>query len=505
MIPFDPRAPVLVGAGQITARPGEAPEPSALGLMTHAAQRAIADAGAGAGDALLRRLHSIAAVESVTLPLPDPAALVAGALRSEPRETVLAVTGGNSPIALLADLAQRIQAGQLDVALIVGAEAFTPLMAAMREGRALDQPAQPDGAEPTRTVGVARDATNDAEAGAGLIAPVAVYPFLESAVRGAAGRDRESHQRWLGELWARVGEPARENPYAWTREVPPAETISTPAAGNRAVTIPYTKLLNANIQVDQGAALLLCSAQAARDAGVPAERWVYVAATAGASDHWFFSERDVLHRSPAIAACGRSVLSHAGIGIDDVAHLDLYSCFPSAVQIAGTELGIDLASDTRGPSATGGLTFAGGPGSNYVTHSLATLVERIRRQPEQHALATALGWYVTKHAVALLAGRPPARSFAHHEAQSEVDALPRRTVAQDAGGAKVPVEAYTAMYARDGSLSVAMASGLLPDGRRALAKADDPGTLAHVARHDILGHTISLRDDGRFELVDGAP
>jgi acetyl-CoA C-acetyltransferase len=330
---------------------------------------------------------------------------------------------------------------------------------------------------------------------------VAVYPFLESAVRGASGRDPDTHQRWLGELWACVGAPARDNPHAWTREVPPPDAISAPGPDNRAVTIPYTKLLNANIQVDQGAALLLCSAQEAHDAGVPREHWVFVSATAAAADHWFVSERDALHRSPAVAAAGRAALAHAGLGIDDVAHLDLYSCFPSAVQIAAAELGIDLATDERAPSVTGGLTFAGGPGSNYATHSLATLVERVREDPDEHALANALGWYVTKHGIAVLSGRPPARPFAHHEVQAEVDALPRRAVASDAGGETVAIEAYTAIYERGGSLSVAMASGLLRDGRRAVAKADDADTLGEIARTDALGREIALRDDGRFTFA----
>lgn len=499
---FDPRAPVLVGAGQITVRPDEDGEPTALGLMAEAARRALADSGEGAADALRRRIGSIAVVESLSLPLADPAALLAPELRAAPAETALAVTGGNAPIALLAGLANRIQAGRLGVALIAGAEAFNPLMAALREGRAVDQPQQDPGTIPTRTVGAAREASHPAEVKAGLIAPVAVYPFLESAVRGAAGRDPATHQRWLGQLWERVGSAARDNPHAWTRDVPAADAIAAPGPGNRAVTIPYTKLLNANLQVDQAAALLLCSAQEAHDAGVPRDRWVFVSATAAASDHWFVSERDALHRSPAIAACGRAALAHAGLTIDDVAHLDLYSCFPSAVQIAAGELGIDLAADERAPSATGGLTFAGGPGSNYVTHSLATLVDRVREGPGGHALANALGWYVTNHGIAILAGEPPTRPFVHYDVQDEVDALPRRGVAAGSGGGEqVAVEAYTAIYERDGALSVAMASGLLPDGRRAVAKADDPDTLGEIATTDVLGRRILLTADGHFTLA----
>ncbi len=100
------------------------------------------------------------------------------------------------------------------------------------------------------------------------------------------------------------------------------------------VSFPYPKLMNANDWVDQGAAFILCSVRAAREAGVPEDRWVFPVAGADALDHWFLSERDDLRSSPAIRLAGSRALSMAGIGIDDVAHVDLYSCFPCAVQIA---------------------------------------------------------------------------------------------------------------------------------------------------------------------------
>ena len=100
------------------------------------------------------------------------------------------------------------------------------------------------------------------------------------------------------------------------------------------MTLPYTKLLNSNIQTDQSAALILCSDAAARDLGIDRDRWVHPHAAGHAYDHWFVSEREDLRSSPAIRFAARAALDAAGAGIDDVAHLDVYSCFPSAVQIA---------------------------------------------------------------------------------------------------------------------------------------------------------------------------
>ncbi|HEY7950185.1 MAG TPA: hypothetical protein VID51_05050 [Solirubrobacterales bacterium] len=467
-MPADPHAPLVAGAGQHSRRPGER-EMSPLELIVRTARIASESPGTGR---LLERAESVRIVDCLSWPVPDPGALVAEVLGVRPAETVRTLTSGTGPLDLLADACGEIQAGRLDVALIAGAEAIVPLMRATREGRPTGWPEQSPGASPTRLLGSDRAASHEAETAAGLLAPIHYYPWFENAVRAAAGRTPDEHREWLGQLWRRFAEVAESNPEAWTREAPPARGIATAGEDNRMVAFPYSKLMTANIQVDQGAALLLCSARAAEEAGIAAEDRMFVHASAAAHDHWFAASRRDLHRSPAIAACARASLGHAGIGVDEIAHLDLYSCFPSAVQIAAGELGVDLATDSRPPTVTGGLSFAGGPGSNYVTHSLATMRERLREDPDGFGFLTGVGWYMTKHANALLSARPPARPYAHAGPQAEVDALPRREIAA-AAEIEGPVESFTVTYERDGSPSRAIASRLRDDGSRVLSSSTD--------------------------------
>jgi acetyl-CoA C-acetyltransferase len=490
----DPRAPVIVGAGQFTHR-DRADEPEPLELMVAATESAIEDAGPG-GAALAAKLGCIAAVESVSWPAGDPGAGLAERLQLSPTQTALSRRGGTGPHELLGAIGERIAQGKLDIALIAGTEAFNPFMRAAREGRAAGW--EVPGGEPDWQVGIDRDASHPAEAAAGLIAPVAYYPWFESAVRASAGRSPDEHDAWIAELWGRFAAVARENPYAWQRDAPDAAGIGSGDNGNRMVALPYRKLMTANIQTDQAASLLLCSAQAAQDAGVPRERWVFVEAVATAHDHWFASQRPDLDRSPAIAACASAALGQAGVGIDDVAHLDIYSCFPSAVQISAGELGINLASDTRPPTVTGGLTFGGGPGNNYGTHALAALVAAVRDDPGSRGLSTGVGWYCTKHGVAVLGGEPPRAPFARLNPQDAVDAQPWVEIAGDAEGA-AEVEAYTAMFDRDGSASLGIASFRL-DAGRAVAKADDADSLAAIASEDIIGREVALDGAGRFRV-----
>ena len=87
------------------------------------------------------------------------------------------------------------------------------------------------------------------------------------------------------------------------------------------------------------------------------------------------SNRDNLYSSPAIRIAGRRALELAGVEVADLARVDVYSCFPSAVQVAVNELGLD---DQKPLTITGGLTFGGGPLNNYVMHSIARMVELSR-------------------------------------------------------------------------------------------------------------------------------
>ncbi len=498
MSSIDPRTPVLVGAGQLTHRPDDGPVPSTPQLLEHAARAALADTGA---DTLAGQVDSVAIVDLFSWTVTDPGAALAQALGLQPRETVVSARGGNGPTALLGDLSARILAGELAVALIAGGEAMTPFMQAVKSGQDTGWPTQPEGTPAPRLVGADREPGHPAELAAGLIAPAFWYPLLEQALRRSLGRPREEHQARLGRLWARFAAVAAENPFAWMRSAPDAEAIAQASPSNRQVSAPYTKLMNANIQVDQAAALVLCSAQAATAAGIPEDRWVFVTATAGAHDHWFPGERDDLSRSPAIAAVGTAALGHAGLSVDEINHLDLYSCFPVAVQVAGRELGIDLDAPGRAPTVTGGLTFAGGPANAYVLHSLATLVGRLRGRTGEHGLATAVGWYMTKHGAAVLSSDPPARPFAALDVQAEVDGLPRRSLTT-APIADAPVEAYTAIHDHTGAATMAIVSVLDPDGARGLAKTHDPAVItAFLEAGDPLERRVSLDGEAGFTVT----
>ncbi|MCX7621620.1 MAG: hypothetical protein N2037_12355, partial [Acidimicrobiales bacterium] len=276
-----------------------------------------------------------------------------------------------------------------------------------------------------------------------------------------------------------------------------ADEIMTATPDNRMVGFPYTKVLNSNNMVDQGAGLIMCSVEKARALGIPDDRWVFIHAGTDAHDHWFVSNRDSMCESPAMRFCGAALFELAGIGADDLTHIDLYSCFPSAVQIAAREIGLGL---DRELTVTGGMSFAGGPWNNYVMHAIATMVGVLRDDPGSFGLCTGNGGYLTKHAFGLYSTNPPtAGHYRWRDVQDQVNALPSREVARDHDG-DVEIEAYTVMHDRDGQPERGLAAVLLPDGRRAWGTSEDADTMAALLQEEMVGHRAKLATDGSFTV-----
>jgi acetyl-CoA C-acetyltransferase len=169
------------------------------------------------------------------------------------------------------------------------------------------------------------------------------------------------------------------------------------------------------------------------------------------------------------------------------------------VQIGAAALGLPLDEPDRPLTVTGGLSFAGGPGNDYAMHSIAAMVDVLRADPGSKGLVTALGWYVTKHAVGIYSTQPPADGFRHARPQDEIDALPRREQVADHDGT-VTIESYTVMHERDGSPAIGLVACLLPDGRRTWANTTEPGLLKTMTLEEFCGRPAVVHAGGQLEV-----
>ena len=482
---------MIAGIGQVTNRADPA-DPSTwvepLTLMVDAVGRAGSDAAGivGARSALLERIDEMFAVPSFVWNTADPARAVADALGVSVGATRLGFAGGTVPQTALFDAATRIAAGALDVAVIVGAEAIKTRDIARKRGERVAWTEQGGHVEAPQADFSVPDALTDHERAVGLIVPAHSYALFEHARRRTLGLTRTEHLAGLGALAARMSGIAAANDGAWLREGVDAAAVTTPSRDNRMISAPYTKLLTSNVMVDMGAAIIVTSLEAARAAGVPDDRLVFPNAGAAAREQWLISRRAELSVSLAMRACARRLFDEGPQSVDDVAFLDLYSCFPIAVELAGDALGIDPVADERAPSVTGGMTFFGGPGNNYVTHSIATMAERLRGSPGATGLVTGLGWYASTHSWGTYSSSPPRDGFRAHRVQAEVDAVPLRDADDDYTG-PAQVESYTVVHDRDGLAARAIVSLITPTGARRLFATEDRDVAAGFMDRDPLG------------------
>jgi acetyl-CoA C-acetyltransferase len=505
---LNPRLPVLVGTGQVTVRTGsDDPVLEPADLMAEALRRAESDSG---GRGLLASTEQLLTVNQLSWRYRNVALAVSERIGARPRRLATSVVGGNLCGVMVARAAADIQRGEADVIVICGGEATRTKSRLRSDGVEPSWTVQAEDIEPEESIGDARPLFSEVEARRRVLQPVNVYPLFEVALRARLGLGVDEHLHRIGALWSAFSEVAATNPYAWIRTPMSAEEIVVPTEYNLMISYPYTKRLCSNSQVDEGAALILTSVGAAERAGVPRDRWVFLHAGAEAVDHWNVSNRIDLCSSPALRVAGRDAFALADTGVDDIAHVDLYSCFPAAVQIGAIELGLIADPTANGAgwggvgagvplTVTGGMTFAGGPFNNYTAHGIATMAGVLREDAGSVGLCTANGGYTTEHAVIIMSTDPPrAGAFRHSDPQAEVDAMPRMEL-DDAWAGPVTVESATVAHDRSGPV-FALVAARTPSGERTWCRSEDLDLMHAVETVELVGRAGNRDADGVVTL-----
>jgi acetyl-CoA C-acetyltransferase len=396
---------------------------------------------------------------------------------------------------LMGEACARIAAGEISCALVLGGEARWRHLQAQIAGVAAPEREAPG--TPDEVLAPAAELVLEVEAHSGLgYMPVGYYALLESAFRASMGWGVEEHRDRLGALYQRFSEIAAGNPQAWKREVVPAAQIRDAAPKNRMLAFPYTKLHNTSWNVDQAAALLFCSAGRAQALGIPRERWVFPLASTESNHMQPVAEREVLHGCPGARIAGQQALASAGLAIADVDLLELYSCFPVAVEIYAAELGIDPARDL---TVTGGMPFAGGPLNNYVLQATARMAELLRAGAGRTGLVSSVSGYLTKQGFGLWSTRVPVRPHAFVDVTDQVAAVAPARPVRAPEDAPVRILATTVMYHEDRRLcGVALAE--YADGARTVVSTADEAAMERLEREPFCGAAASIAG-GRLVLA----
>jgi acetyl-CoA C-acetyltransferase len=509
--------PVLIGAGQFTYRGDADQAPTPIDLLTIAAERAAADAKLST--AALSQIDALAVVgftvdapgglERLAFPrLKNPPKSLAKRLGAAPGHAVYSHMGGNSSQQLINHLCERIANGESELGLAVGAEFLGSLMKRLRNGAPFAADYGDDETQAPRRIGDPRPGVSPQEAAHGLGFPVNTYPLFENALRARDGRSIEDHQKRLGALFSPFTRAAAANPEAWFPVERSAEELITVTQNNRMISFPYPKYLNAIMEVDQSAGVLIASVRKARELGVPEDRWVFLHGCADAYDLWNPLDRQNYHSSPAMRLTGERALKMAGADLDQIDFFDLYSCFPVAVEVGAEELGLNL-DDPRGFTVTGGLPYAGGPGNNYAMHGVAAMMDKLRQKrasggDHPWGLCTANGWFLTKQSTGVYSTKPIDGRWAREDPkviQEQIDALPHPEIVAAPNG-PATIETYTVCHSREG-YRMGIVIGRDSHGRRFIANTPcDQATLMDLEAREGVGRagTVVPSSDGRLNI-----
>ena len=504
---IDPNTPIVVGVGQYVSREIDetANMLSPFEIASEAARRALADVGAEVDVnpyvdtlAIVRLFeHSMRGQSPWQNPFGCSHNMpwsVARRIDVEPTTAIYAAVGGQSPQRLVNDMCERIHTGEVRVALLAGGEAVATLRHASRRGIELDWNEEEDG--DFEDVCSDEPMANDYEARHGIVFPIHVYSMFDQARRHELGLSLEGYRAQIADMFALFTKVAARNAYAQFPTERDASFLRQISARNYLVCEPYTKWMVAQDSVNQGAAVVLTSVGLARELNIDESRWVYLRSYADVDDVPVI-KRPRLSSSQAQVLAAKKALDSAALSIDDIEHIDFYSCFPVAVSSLCDHLGIDPCAP-RELTVTGGLPYFGGPGSNYSMHAIAEIVERIRRARDSFGIVVANGGYLSKHSVGIYAGNltSPWSPISSSREQHRAKAGNSIAVTEKATGTG-RIESHAAIYANGKPTSGFILGRLDGTNARFLALVDleDQASLAGLFEDDVIGRSVSVVND----------
>ena len=493
--------PVIVGVGQVSEKEFDLDSSSPVALMEKAVANSLEDAGLSSD--IISELDTLAVVKSFREATKNSPEALARRIGANNAKQWLMPNGGNGPQYLVNRFSESIAEGQCDFVVLAGAEAMATARKIVKTTG--NQPAwdEPSSTDPEFLVKNQEMSTKHEQKHGLWLAP-GFYAMAENAYRHHLGVSIDEHQQEMGRLFSSFTEVAEKSTHAWYPIKRTAKEIANSSAANRLVAWPYTKYMNAMNQINQGAAIILMSETRALRLGIDRNKFIYLHGAADTIEKPL-STRANFYSSEAMGVMAEQVFVGGDLSMRDIGFIDFYSCFPSAVEFARDAFGVS-PSDPRPLTVTGGLPFHGGAGNNYVMNSIASMIDRLREQPESFGLVTANGGYFSKHSAGIYstARREPSWSPTPPEKyQTSIDSVRDVPFTENPSGDGL-VETYTVLFDRDNRPSQGLVIGRMgkslddQNSLRFFSIVDgDSLLLESLTRQDMIG------ERGRVYLKEG--
>ena len=502
--------PVLIGAAQFTDRSNSEGGLTPVQMIAQAINFALKDTG----KADRFNTVDVMACSGLTVDAKQVMTPVSGLVKNVPlaaakeagisaSKYVYAQAGGNTPQMLVNHYAKSITNKECETVVIAGGEALHTMNLRFNHWLKFLRPKlkwkDKSGPAP-EDIGDPRDGSSEYENQYSMNLPANVYPMFENALRAHYKLNLDDHRKKMGELFFKFSEVAANNPYRWFDQVPSKEQILEQSLNNRMIAFPYRKRLNSMLMVNQSAALIMTSLAKAKSLGISEDQCIYLHGYADGHDIWNVSERRNYHSSPAIKSLSQRALAMANKAIDDIATFDLYSCFPSAVQVALDAMEISH-DDSRSFTLTGGLPYFGGPGNNYSMHAIAEMVKWARENPSEFGLVNANGWYLTKHSVGIYSQQKPLAGLPIENAinQNKEGAPKLNTTALG----PATIETYTVIHNKQDKPTKGIIIARDANSDRCLATCDNSeSTLERLTQSEGVGIKGQLTNNGKQTVFE---
>ena len=292
---------------------------------------------------------------------------------------------------LINEACQKIETGEINASIILGGEArFKQLRAVIEKKEYFETKLDEN---PDFYIKAKEDLYGDEElAELGAMA-VGYYATMETAIRKNDGEGIEEHQNNIALMYEEFSKIASENKDGWLNHPYAKEDILETSKKNKMLAYPYNKLHCTSWNVNQSAAIIICSEELANELEIDNKKRVYPISSSENNHMIAIQQRPKLYESLGMTYAANSInkmIERLDIKLDAY---DLYSCFPAAIKMFTKSLELDSEIPK---TVTGSMPYAGGPLNSFVIHSTVKMIQKIRSFEVEYGLITGVSGMMTK-------------------------------------------------------------------------------------------------------------
>ena len=292
---------------------------------------------------------------------------------------------------LINEACLKIENGEINASIILGGEARYKQLRSVIEKKEYFETKLDE--NPDFYIKAKEDLYGDEELEELGAMAVGYYATMETALRKNDDENIEEHQNNIASMYEEFSKVASNNEDAWLDHPYSKKEILETSKKNKMLAYPYNKLHCTSWNVNQSAALIICSEELANKLEIDNKKRVYPISSSENNHMIAIQQRPKLYESLGMIYAAKSInkmMEELDIILDAY---DLYSCFPAAVKMFSKSL--ELGSEIP-KTITGSMPYAGGPLNSFVIHSTVKMIQKIRALEARHGLVTGVSGMMTK-------------------------------------------------------------------------------------------------------------